>query len=119
LCANHHKVVDTDLKTYTVKELREMKYFHETRRFKEFSISDRLAERIALAMGGVAAGTISANLAREAAPYIGAIFNALPKMTLERLSRLLRTCPRRGVCFRHLRKMLSHMSGATLCAAPD
>jgi hypothetical protein len=89
LCANHHKVVDTDLKTYTVKELRDMKYIHESRGDR-FSISDRLAERIALVLSGTAAGVTLAGLAQELAPFVSAIFNVEHSMTLERLPRLLK-----------------------------
>jgi hypothetical protein len=79
LCATHHTLVDKDPNTYKVKDLREMKFVHERRQLPKFEISDALATKIAMGMGGgVAVGMVLAELMHKVGPLIGGIFNSSP-----------------------------------------
>ena len=79
LCANHHRVIDSDEVTYTRPALREMKRSHEATATEEFVISDRQAEKIAAFLGGAVSATAFSEMAREVADVIRTIKDALPK----------------------------------------
>src|SRR5262245_5695307 len=67
LCANHHRVIDSDEVTYTRQALRQMKRSHEASATEEFVISDRQAEKIAAFLGGAVTATALGGVARELA----------------------------------------------------
>jgi hypothetical protein len=83
LCANHHRVIDSDEVTYTRPALRKMKQAHEASATEEFFISDRQAEKIAAFLGGAVAGTAFSEIAHEVANVVRAIKDALPKSESE------------------------------------
>jgi hypothetical protein len=79
LCANHHRVIDSDEVTYTRPALRQMKRAHEASATEEFGISDRQAEKIAAFLGGAVAATALSDIAREVADVIRTFKDTLPK----------------------------------------
>src|SRR5690242_6907672 len=58
LCPTHHAIVDNDPVRYNPDVLRIMKRRHEATATGDFNISDTLADRIALMLGGVAVGSV-------------------------------------------------------------
>ena len=82
LCANHHRVIDSDEFTYTRPALRKMKQVHEASATDEFVISDRQAEKIAAFLGGAVAATAFGELAHEVAKFLRTIYDELPKSEL-------------------------------------
>jgi hypothetical protein len=83
LCANHHRIVDSDETTYTRPALRAMKRVHEATATEEFIISDRQAEKIAAFLGGAVTAIAFGEIAREVANVVRAIHDALPKSGAE------------------------------------
>jgi hypothetical protein len=70
MCVNHHRVIDDDPDAYTVSKLKEMKASHESRQKKEFTTKDETVEKIAIAMGGLATGTVLSEVVREIVGFI-------------------------------------------------
>jgi hypothetical protein len=79
LCANHHRVVDSDEVTYTRPALRGMKRVHEASATEEFVISDQQAKKIATFLGGAVAATALGEVARQVADVFRTIKDALPR----------------------------------------
>lgn len=83
LCANHHRVIDSDELTYTRPALRDMKRVHEATATSDFVISEEQANSIAVFLGGAALGGAAAaggvsQMVREMTDAIRAINDALP-----------------------------------------
>jgi hypothetical protein len=77
LCPTHHTLVDSDEARYTVAVLQDMKKHHEGKAKEPYLISDELAERIILVMGGAAAALTLEELARRLGRLLGTFAKGL------------------------------------------
>jgi hypothetical protein len=75
LCPKHHIVIDDDETRFPVSVIKQMKKRHEDKATEPYVISDRMAERIVLFLGGSIAGAALAGFAQGLGQVVGALVN--------------------------------------------
>jgi hypothetical protein len=77
LCPNHHTIIDADEDRFSASTLRRMKKRHEDKSKTPFVISDKMAERIIVLMGGAVVGAGLTELAKGLGHVFGSISSVL------------------------------------------
>lgn len=75
LCPKHHIMIDDDEAKFPVSVIKQMKKRHEDKATEPYVISDRMAERIVLFLGGSIVGAALAEFAQGLGQVVGTLAN--------------------------------------------